>query len=156
LQKTYTLKDGSVIRALKPINLTKAWTSKRSLEGRRRTVQPFLQQYYDLPFNVASHITDLQALQDIYLNTNPLMTALAFATVFVTPIVLLVSEVEEEVVQQEEDVVGEAAQQRINLAVEVLAECKSSFRRHWEWRLSRATIMWELRQVSVSRFSGKR
>jgi hypothetical protein len=57
-----------------------------------KTVQPFLQQYYDLPFNVASHITDLQALQDIYLNTNPLMTALAFATVIVTPIVLLVSE----------------------------------------------------------------
>ena len=57
-----------------------------------KTVQPFLQQYYDLPFNVASHITDLQALQDIYLHTNPLMTALAFATVIVTPIVLLVSE----------------------------------------------------------------
>ena len=58
-----------------------------------KTFEPFLQQYYDLPYNVGSHITDLQALRDIYINTNPLMTALAFATMFVTPLVLLVSEV---------------------------------------------------------------
>ncbi|KAL6703838.1 hypothetical protein ACN47E_009057 [Coniothyrium glycines] len=57
------------------------------------TVVPFLQQYYDLPYNVVAHITDLHALRDIYLHTNPLMTALAFATFFVTPLVLLVSEV---------------------------------------------------------------
>ncbi|KAF2850144.1 DUF1295-domain-containing protein [Plenodomus tracheiphilus IPT5] len=58
-----------------------------------KTVEPFLPQFYDLPYKIAAHITDLQALKEIYVNTNPLMTALAFATMFVTPIVLLVSEV---------------------------------------------------------------
>ncbi|CAO2653159.1 Nn.00g025700.m01.CDS01 [Neocucurbitaria sp. VM-36] len=56
-----------------------------------KTVQPFLPQLYDLPYKVAAHVTDLQALQNIYATTNPLMTALAFA-LFVTPIVLTVSE----------------------------------------------------------------
>jgi steroid 5-alpha reductase family enzyme len=48
-----------------------------------KTVQPFLPQLYDLPYQIAAH----------YVNTNPLMTALAFATMFVTPIVLAVSEI---------------------------------------------------------------
>ncbi|KAJ4361827.1 hypothetical protein N0V83_010768 [Neocucurbitaria cava] len=56
-----------------------------------RTVQPFLPQLYELPYKVAAHVTDLQALQNIYATTNPLMTALAFA-LLVTPIVLAVSE----------------------------------------------------------------
>lgn len=58
-----------------------------------KTVEPFLQQYYDLPYQVAAHITDLQALQSIYLNTNPLAMSFAFGTMFLTPLVLLVSEV---------------------------------------------------------------
>ncbi|CAN9380992.1 unnamed protein product [Alternaria alternata] len=58
-----------------------------------KTVEPFLPQYYDLPHKVAAHITDPQALKALYVNTNPLMTALAFATMFVTPIVLAVSEI---------------------------------------------------------------
>ena len=57
-----------------------------------KTVQPFLPQLYDLPYRIAAHITDLQALQDIYATTNPLMTALAFA-LFVTPVVLTVAEI---------------------------------------------------------------
>lgn len=58
-----------------------------------KTVQPFLPQFYDLPFKIAAHITDAQALRAIYVNTNPLMTALAFGVMFVTPIVLVVSEI---------------------------------------------------------------
>jgi steroid 5-alpha reductase family enzyme len=58
-----------------------------------KTVHPFLPQLYDLPYQVAAHITDLQALKHVYVNTNPLMTALAFATMFVTPVVLAVSEI---------------------------------------------------------------
>ncbi|KAF1834802.1 DUF1295-domain-containing protein [Decorospora gaudefroyi] len=57
-----------------------------------KTVQPFLPQLYDLPYQVAAHITDVKALKELYVNTNPLMTALAFATMFVTPIVLALSE----------------------------------------------------------------
>lgn len=58
-----------------------------------KTVEPFLPQFYDLPYQIAAHVTDVQALKGIYVNTNPLMMALAFAVMFVTPIVLLVSEV---------------------------------------------------------------
>lgn len=58
-----------------------------------KTVEPFLPQFYDLPYKVAAHITDVQALKDLYVNTNPLMSSLAFATMFVTPIVLAVSEI---------------------------------------------------------------
>ena len=58
-----------------------------------KTVEPFLPQFYNLPYQVAAHITDLQALKDLYVNTNPLMSSLAFATMFVTPIVLAVSEI---------------------------------------------------------------
>jgi steroid 5-alpha reductase family enzyme len=57
-----------------------------------KTVQPFLPQLYELPHKVAAHMTDLQALQDIYLTTNPLITALGIATFFLTPAVLAVSE----------------------------------------------------------------
>jgi steroid 5-alpha reductase family enzyme len=58
-----------------------------------KTVEPFLPQLYDLPSQVAAHITDPQALKDLYVNTNPLMTSLAFATMFVTPLVLALSEI---------------------------------------------------------------
>ena len=57
-----------------------------------KTVTPFLPQLYDLPQRIFANINDLQALQHVYLSTNPLVTALAFA-LFVTPIVLIVAEV---------------------------------------------------------------
>ncbi|KAH7082300.1 hypothetical protein FB567DRAFT_551269 [Paraphoma chrysanthemicola] len=57
-----------------------------------KTVAPFLPQLYELPARVAAHITDLQALQDLYLATNPLITALGIAIFFLTPAVLAVSE----------------------------------------------------------------
>ncbi|KAF2676150.1 DUF1295-domain-containing protein [Lentithecium fluviatile CBS 122367] len=56
-----------------------------------KTVAPYLPQLYPLPQNIFAHINDWEALQHIYLSTNPLVTALAFA-LFVTPIVLLVAE----------------------------------------------------------------
>ena len=57
-----------------------------------KTVQPYLPQLYDLPHAIATHITDVQALQHVYATTNPLMTAIAFA-LFASPVVLLVAEV---------------------------------------------------------------
>lgn len=57
------------------------------------TVEPFLPQLYHLPYKIAVHMTDVQALKQIYLSTNPLMTSLAFAVLFITPLVLLVSEI---------------------------------------------------------------
>ncbi|CAA9958865.1 DUF1295-domain-containing protein [Pyrenophora teres f. teres] len=57
-----------------------------------KTVEPFLPQLYELPTKVAAHITDAQALKELYLNTNPLISSLAFAAMFLPPIVLVVSE----------------------------------------------------------------
>jgi hypothetical protein len=57
-----------------------------------KTVAPYLPQLYDLPQKVFAHINDMQALQHVYLSTNPFVTGLAFA-LFLTPIVLVVSEV---------------------------------------------------------------
>jgi hypothetical protein len=51
-----------------------------------KTVVPFLPQLYDLPFRVAAHITDFQALQEIYA-----ITSFSIA-LFLSPIVLVVSE----------------------------------------------------------------
>jgi hypothetical protein len=56
-----------------------------------KTVVPFLPQLYDLPFRVAAHITDFQALQEIYASTNPLVTSFSIA-LFLSPLVLVVSE----------------------------------------------------------------
>lgn len=57
-----------------------------------KTVLPYLPQLYDLPQQVLDNIGSLEALQHVYLSTNPLITALGFA-LFVTPIVFIVSEV---------------------------------------------------------------
>ncbi|KAJ4360945.1 uncharacterized protein N0V89_001514 [Didymosphaeria variabile] len=57
-----------------------------------KTVQPFLPQLYDLPQKVFDNINNLEALQHVYLSTNPLVTALAFS-LFVTPVVFIVSEI---------------------------------------------------------------
>jgi len=57
-----------------------------------RTVAPFLPQLYDLPNQILAHYNDFEALKSVYLSTNPLITAFAFA-LFITPIFLIVSEV---------------------------------------------------------------
>lgn len=57
-----------------------------------KTVQPYLPQLYDLPYKILESINDRQALQSIYVSTNPLMSGLAFALVM-TVIVLVVSEI---------------------------------------------------------------
>lgn len=56
------------------------------------TVAPYIPQLYDLPQKIFENINDLQALKHVYLTTNPLVTALSFA-LFLTPIVLIVSEI---------------------------------------------------------------
>ncbi|OAG06490.1 DUF1295-domain-containing protein [Paraphaeosphaeria sporulosa] len=57
-----------------------------------RTVSPFLPQLYDLPQRVFDNINNLEALQHVYLSTNPLITALGFS-LFLTPIVFIVAEI---------------------------------------------------------------
>jgi hypothetical protein len=57
-----------------------------------KTVQPYLPQLYDLPYKILENINDRQALQHIYVSTNPLMTGLAFA-LFMTPVVFIVAEI---------------------------------------------------------------
>jgi steroid 5-alpha reductase family enzyme len=57
-----------------------------------KTVQPYLPQLYDLPYRILESINDREALQHIYVSTNPLMSGLAFA-LFMTPIVFVVAEI---------------------------------------------------------------
>ncbi|KAL8768795.1 MAG: hypothetical protein Q9209_005084 [Squamulea sp. 1 TL-2023] len=57
-----------------------------------RTVQPYTSQLNDLPQQIYQSATNLQALKQIYLNTNPLISAFAFSLALV-PIVLVISEV---------------------------------------------------------------
>ncbi|KAF2125691.1 DUF1295-domain-containing protein [Dothidotthia symphoricarpi CBS 119687] len=57
-----------------------------------KTVQPYLPQLYDLPYKVFDSLNNWEVLQHVYLSTNPLMTALAFA-IFLTPIVFVVAEI---------------------------------------------------------------
>jgi hypothetical protein len=57
-----------------------------------KTVLPFLPQLYDLPQKIFDNINNLEALQHVYLSTNPLVTALGFS-LFVTPIVFIVAEI---------------------------------------------------------------
>ncbi|KAF2875471.1 hypothetical protein BDV95DRAFT_615517 [Massariosphaeria phaeospora] len=57
-----------------------------------KTVLPYLPQLYSLPQKVFERINDLDALQNLYLETNPLVTSLSFA-LFLTPLVLIVSEI---------------------------------------------------------------
>lgn len=56
------------------------------------TVLPYLPQLYDLPQKIFENYNNWEALQYIYLSTNPFITGLAFA-LFLTPVVLIVSEV---------------------------------------------------------------
>ncbi|CAI6333186.1 unnamed protein product [Periconia digitata] len=56
------------------------------------TVVPYIPQLYELPQKILENYNNWEALQYIYLSTNPLITGLAFA-LFMTPIVLIVSEI---------------------------------------------------------------
>lgn len=56
------------------------------------TVVPYIDQVYDLPRRLAAAGANSDALQQIYLETNPLTTAFAFS-LFLAPIFLVVSEI---------------------------------------------------------------
>jgi steroid 5-alpha reductase family enzyme len=56
------------------------------------TVLPYLYQLRPLPWIVSEAITNLAALKQLYLDTNPLVTSIAFS-IALAPIFLLVSEV---------------------------------------------------------------
>lgn len=56
------------------------------------TVLPYVSQLYDLPQQLLQSYNDPAELRNIYLGTNPLITAFAF-TLFISPIFLLVSEI---------------------------------------------------------------
>ncbi|KAF2744858.1 DUF1295-domain-containing protein [Sporormia fimetaria CBS 119925] len=58
-----------------------------------KTVGPYIPQLYTLPQQVYAHITDLGTLKNIYLYTNPLITAFALAIFFIAPLALIAGEV---------------------------------------------------------------
>lgn len=57
-----------------------------------KTVEPYLPQLYALPYRIFQSLNSWQALQNVYLTTNPLMTAFAFS-IFLSPVVFVVAEV---------------------------------------------------------------
>ena len=57
-----------------------------------KTVAPYLPQLRALPSQVLQSWSDLDSLKELYISTNPLITALAFA-LSASPVFLLVSEV---------------------------------------------------------------
>ena len=57
-----------------------------------RTVVPYIFQLDALPQQFYQSATDLEALKQLYLNTNPLISAFAFSLALV-PIVLVLSEI---------------------------------------------------------------
>ena len=57
-----------------------------------KTVEPYLPQLYELPTKVFESISDLDALKEIYLSTNPLITAVSLS-LFLAPIFLVASEI---------------------------------------------------------------
>jgi steroid 5-alpha reductase family enzyme len=56
------------------------------------TVLPYIDQLSALPQLVFESISDPAALRQIYLNTNPLVSAFAFS-LFISPIFLIISEI---------------------------------------------------------------
>ncbi|EAS36443.1 uncharacterized protein CIMG_01797 [Coccidioides immitis RS] len=56
------------------------------------TVQPFLSQFISLPPQIFEAGRDFESLKNIYVNTNPLVTAVAFSLLLV-PLLLIVSEI---------------------------------------------------------------
>ncbi|KAL8837108.1 MAG: hypothetical protein Q9170_002665 [Blastenia crenularia] len=57
-----------------------------------RTVEPYLYQLSDLPQQLYQSATSLQALKELYLNTNPLVSAFVFSLA-IAPIFLIISEI---------------------------------------------------------------
>lgn len=57
-----------------------------------KTVSPFVPQLYDLPSEFISRLNNLQSLKELYLSTNPLISAFAFCLVLF-PIFLIAAEV---------------------------------------------------------------
>lgn len=57
-----------------------------------KTVSPYIPQLYDLPQQLLQSISDPQALKQVYLSTNPLISAFAFS-LFVFPVFLIASEI---------------------------------------------------------------
>ncbi|EEH48874.1 uncharacterized protein PADG_04953 [Paracoccidioides brasiliensis Pb18] len=56
------------------------------------TVEPFISQLISLPSNLIDSVTDIETLKQVYVNTNPFVTVIAFA-LFLAPIFLIISEV---------------------------------------------------------------
>ncbi|KAK2767417.1 hypothetical protein FQN54_003573 [Arachnomyces sp. PD_36] len=57
-----------------------------------KTVLPYISQLNDLPSRLVATGGDLDSLKDIYVNTNPLVTAVAFM-LFTVPIFIILSEI---------------------------------------------------------------
>ena len=57
-----------------------------------RTVQPYIAQLIDLPQRIYQSGLSLQALKELYLNTNPLVSAFALS-LFLAPIFLVAGEI---------------------------------------------------------------
>ena len=58
----------------------------------RATVAPFISQLYDLPRQIVESISNPSTLKQLYISTNPLITAFTFS-LFLFPVFLIVSEV---------------------------------------------------------------
>lgn len=58
----------------------------------QKTVLPYLPQLYDLPQQLLQSYDNPTELRNIYLATNPLITALSFS-LFLAPVFLLISEI---------------------------------------------------------------
>ena len=56
------------------------------------TVSPYFHQLQALPRQIVHHLTDIEDLKALYVSTNPLIAALAFA-LFLFPITLVLSEI---------------------------------------------------------------
>ena len=57
-----------------------------------KAVLPYVPTLFDLPNQVFQSISNLQALQSLYLTTNPLISAFAFS-LFLSPIFFIASEI---------------------------------------------------------------
>lgn len=57
-----------------------------------KSVSPYMPQLYDLPQQILQSISDPHALKQVYLSTNPLISAFAFS-LFLSPVFLIASEI---------------------------------------------------------------
>ncbi|MCJ1398144.1 hypothetical protein MMC11_001341 [Xylographa trunciseda] len=57
-----------------------------------KTVQPYIPQFYDLPAQILQNLSSLQGLKDLYLSTNPLITAFSLS-LLLAPVFLVAAEV---------------------------------------------------------------